>query len=753
MNLEGGSAIMGGLGSSSGGGGVGGDVDEILQTVVHKAIREVVYGDGNTASSETNANDDTALPAKSSSMVQIAEPILLPFRGLELQGEDNSVLYAVGYNVNDKDGNSKKKKNNIYEDDDDDDDGVYFVDDWSSSTASTISTANNVPSGWETIERLVHTIQNELESSYGFDTCWPLDDPQGSEIVYDVEEVASAVQQQQQQQQQQKWRPRVPFVRLPSGFYQDLEKDILNRGGNNNNDGEGGNGDNEEDAGPLSKGLDGISPLFWYDAWGEEEILPTPGVRMSSVAIYRRMIPGGGEAESSFYVPTVNNDKPQPWNIMGGGESTSGTTSSKSMDLPDGDPKTMARERRERAKEMERLGDVESRAEREWEEGKARWMEQDRLGVAGADGDNTSSLWEEDAMMEMDIGIEVGEVTVEGDAAYSSPWSEREVVDTTSSDVTSEPKESPSMYQNSVLRELSKTDTSLPTSTPSSTASTLSQKEDKKPRRKRELPSIEDNPVFQRLREGKRQLTAKGQSTAQSLDNSSKLAAPSDIPLPPYPSDEHFVGIWRVVSSPLGMESIPSEESFSSTSSSAPSSSSDNLILRVDGTTMGGPILDAQFQHKAAGGTWKMFQAVRKSSGDNNKDDAPLMKQIRMRVRLLVPPEKERALVMEGEVTRMKFPGADDASSSSSELDSSDGWMMGSGGMLDGMTTDFLNVVEETTSSKRSSGEVLMYCGGEAWTEDADGGGNRKKLGAFSLMKLKTPDRDKLIYTVPASRI
>ena len=35
-------------------------------------------------------------------MIDMVKPILLPFRGLELQGKDNSVLYAVGNNINDK---------------------------------------------------------------------------------------------------------------------------------------------------------------------------------------------------------------------------------------------------------------------------------------------------------------------------------------------------------------------------------------------------------------------------------------------------------------------------------------------------------------------------------------------------------------------------------------------------------------------------------------------------------------------------
>ena len=186
------------------GGGGSGSVDAILEEVVHKAIREVVFGDEKGLSS---------VATSSSGMIEMAEPIPLPFEGLELQGEDNSALYAVGNNVNDET-DSMKKKNQINDDEDEEDDGVFVVDDW--STATMIETAvieTSGPSGWEMLEKLVHSIQNELESKYGLKTCWPLDKPQGEEIDYDDPMVAAI------KQKQRKWRPRVPFVRLPSDSY------------------------------------------------------------------------------------------------------------------------------------------------------------------------------------------------------------------------------------------------------------------------------------------------------------------------------------------------------------------------------------------------------------------------------------------------------------------------------------------------------------------------------------------------------
>ena len=649
------------LGSDS-----GQNVEAVLESVVHRSIREVVYEQG----AQSNDTTSTTTPSSDTTLVEMAQPILLPFRGLELQGDDNSVLYAVGRNINDKDSTTKQSG---YNDEDDEDDGVIIVDDWSNSVSST-------PSGWETLEALVHRIQRILESEYGCKTCWPKDEAQGEELDYDDPLVAAL------KQKQKKWRARVPFVRLPTDFYEELQRDLDEKVSRKLSD-------EEEDLSPVDMGLDGISPLFWYEAWGEDDILPAPGVRMRSVAIYRRMVPGGGESEASFYVPA--SDALQSWKR--GFDDDSSSSDSKSMDLPIGDTKLMARERRERAKAMERMGEEERRAEREWEEGKAQWI---------SDLDNES---DSDDLTEMDISIEMGDVTVEGDAAYGSSWAERGVAnnDVEAGDRTVEAAPSAESVSETI-----------------------------KPRK--ELPSIEDNPVFKRLWEGKSQITAQGQSSVQPLDPTSPSNEES---LPPYPSDAHFTGVWRIVSSPFGGSSSLEGDGLSS--------SSDNFIFRVDGQVMGGPILNAEFQHKAAGGSWSFFNAVKKSN--SNESSGPPITQTRLRVRLLVPPEKSQTLVIEGEINRLVSPNADDMTSSST----SDAWRMASGGLLDGMSSKLMpneDDADTTTSQRQSSQDALIFCRGEAWLEDTEGGSNRKKLGPIALMKLKTPDRNKLIYTVPASK-
>jgi len=648
------------LGSNYGSSGQ--NVETILQSVVHRSIREVVYGqeaeNNDASSSSTTSSSDVPL-------VAMAQPILLPFRGLELQGDDNSVLYAVGQNINDK---SSKKKQSRY-DEEDEDDGVIIVNDWSDASSSTQS------SGWETLEALVHRIQSILESEYDCKTQWPHDEAQGEELDYDDPLVAAI------KQKQKRWRPRVPFVRLPADFYQGLEKSLeekVNRGLS----------DEEEELSPIDMGLDGISPLFWYDAWGEDDILPEHGVRMRSVAIYRRMVPGGGEAESSFYVPA--SDALQSWK-RGVADATSSNIDDNSMDLPVGDTKLMARERRERAKAMERMGEDERRAEREWEEGKAQWIK---------DLDNFESDSED--LTEMDIGMEMGEVTVEGEAAYASPWAERGV---TNDDIDDPIDDS--------VDHVSETNVQANKS-------------------RKELPNIEDNPIFKRLREGKPQITAQGQTSVQPLDSSSTEEA-----LPPYPSDPHFTGIWRIVSSPFGSSSLEGD---------GLSSGSDNFIFRVDGGVAGGPILNAEYQQKAAGGSWKFFQAQLRKSNSDEVSASPIT-QTRLRVRLLVPPEKSQTLVIEGEINRIVSPDADDMSSSNT-------WRVASGGMLDGMSGKLIQD-EDNVDAKLSRGQsqdAMIFCRGEAWLEDTEDGSNRKKLGPIALMKLKTPDRNKLIYTVPASK-
>ena len=180
-----------------------------------------------------------------------------------------------------------------------------------------------------------------------------------------------------------------------------------------------------------------------------------------------------------------------------------------------------------------------------------------------------------------------------------------------------------------------------------------------------------------------------------------KPAPPKE--LPPFPSREHLIGFWRVVSSPTGFEVEESD-----------SSRSDNIIMRVDGTVAGGPILDKETRQKASGGTWRL-------TGDT-ADTA------RMRIRLVIPPKKERILVMEGKLERVSM---------SSDLQMA-------------KATFGIPALEERAARAATDMEDILYCGGMVSIEDAVTGRNRKEIGKFSLMKLNTStDPSQFTITIP----
>lgn len=195
--------------------------------------------------------------------------------------------------------------------------------------------------------------------------------------------------------------------------------------------------------------------------------------------------------------------------------------------------------------------------------------------------------------------------------------------------------------------------------------------------RRKDKPSIVDNEIFSKYRKGT--LLPKGHEDAPKRQ------------LPSFPSREHCTGFWSVVASPTGFMVEEGD-----------SSRSDNLILRVDGTTAGGPILDQVTRQKASGGTWRMYGTT--------PDDASLV------IRLLIPPKKERVLVMKGRLEQI-------SSQSSYTLAGSSFGIPG---------------IEKRKAKAVLNGESdnLLYCIGNVWIEDAGTKSNREEIGTFSLMKL-----------------
>jgi len=207
----------------------------------------------------------------------------------------------------------------------------------------------------------------------------------------------------------------------------------------------------------------------------------------------------------------------------------------------------------------------------------------------------------------------------------------------------------------------------------------------------KDKPAISENPVFNMYRNGTLVAEAPKAKTLKPL-------------LPPFPSREHVTGFWKVLNSPTGFDVEEGD-----------SSCSDNLVLRVDGTTAGGPILDQETRQKASGGTWKLLE------GDTAWD-------ARLQIRLVIPPKKERILVMEGKLERV-------AKNSDLPL---------------ARNTFGIPALEERAVQANADAEGLLYCSGHVCVVDAVTGANKMEIGKFSLMKLNTPtDRSQYTITIP----
>lgn len=224
-------------------------------------------------------------------------------------------------------------------------------------------------------------------------------------------------------------------------------------------------------------------------------------------------------------------------------------------------------------------------------------------------------------------------------------------------------------------------------------------------------PNPSDNPI---LRDWKQRIS---ESPTILKNNAESLGTTK---LPPFPSDEHFVGIWS-------LDLFPKGGNFDE-------NANENIVLRVDGTTAGGPILDVQNQHRAAGGTWKFFQAQWIGPSDEGSE-APL--KTRLRIRLLIPPLKEKVLVLEGEVTSGFLVTVESISQEN---------------MKELRKSAFESFVDMKEDRKEEN--KVLQCTGEMWCEDATGVGNREerkriKLGRFHLIK-ETYQPKNYKYSIPS---
>jgi hypothetical protein len=139
---------------------------------------------------------------------------------------------------------------------------------------------------------------------------------------------------------------------------------------------------------------------------------------------------------------------------------------------------------------------------------------------------------------------------------------------------------------------------------------------------------------------------------------------------------------------------------------------SDNLILRVDGTIAGGPILDPMTRHKAAGGSWKYIETTENdghTTDGSSSNDTNQVKNASLQIRFIIPPKKDRVLVMEGPLKK------------------------------------FSTLPETTTDGLLSDIDERYICSGNVWIEDATIAENpssfsttscRDEIGTFSIVKI-----------------
>lgn len=548
------------------------DVSEILQGIVLEVVNKYIRVVKSPSKKEVESQGFGGTNKEG------VKPVMMTFKGLELDGEDCEVLHVIG---------------------------------------------NKNCNGTILLRKVISEIQSKIEAR-GWRTILPPDNPQDKSDNEDNKE----------------WRPRVPFMRLPSDFKESLPPLP--------------NGEEEWTRSPEDGG-NGISPIFWYK-WWDDEFTEEDGVRLREIAIYPRSGPWG-LSEKAFYLPSMT------------------------VKLPDGN---------------EALSESEAK-DKEYAENRLK-----------------EQLGEEGAAMELELDKQIADAKKQYASELETSIAES---DTTSLENTKESRWDEDNIQNGASTVYSAPNTSQPRkpgdpivktiSTPSYRA-TLNAGENIENPIKKDLESIDldrDEGII-RIR--------------KMLKQKPKLAADSKpeertTSLSVYPSDEFFVGVWRLVSSPNrnieGLEKL----------AFMLPDSSDNLILRVDGGVAGGPTLNQSDNQKAAGGNWKMFQARWAGGGD-----MPEMEQTRLRIRLIIPPEKNEVLVMEGEVTRLMLPRG--SASFSLKLAFGD---------------------DDTNENNEKENDFFLHCNGEVWVQNIEGTGKRRKLGLFSAIKLDTPDQGSIRYTVP----
>ncbi|KAL3921201.1 MAG: hypothetical protein SGILL_002869, partial [Bacillariaceae sp.] len=463
------------------------------------------------------------------------------------------------------------------------------------------------------------------------------------------------------------FRPRVSFMELPVSFdenlsyYKSQDKELT-----------------EDDMEFLTSknGGNGISPIFWCQWW--EDVF-AKNVRLREIGIYPHSLMGASEVagltrSAQFYLPY------------------------ETVSLPDGTPSMLQEEKRYQDYQEKRMAEEQEKVYKA-NEGK------DSAGAQPPKVESTGTT-DPDIIMTKTrrrlerIYIESSQLEEfsrddepEGDVSQSSKNDFSDDSDDNDGVDDSMAPNHPISPQNDDYME-SWMKERIENAVNSLESVKIRKEETKTP------PPVKDNPVFKAFKEG-------------TLIPEAEKPIKKTKELGPYPGNDHFVGIWKIIASPTGFEVDDSSED-----------SSENLILRVDGTTAGGPTLDLEHRHKAAGGTWKFLP---QQNGE-----------VLLRIRLVIPPEKTRILVMEGKVSRMGSPS--DMSMASRSFG--------------------IPEVEERAKRATESQMNLMTCSGQVrkeetprslvHIEDAVTKKNKVEVGDFSLMKLSGPkERSEYTITIP----
>lgn len=577
-------------------------VTQELHQIVNQVVHDIIYVQSDETKRISSENEFERDGINEDNI----KPIMIKFEKLEIDGDKNEVLHAIG-----------------------------------TEDAST-----------PLLRKVLEEITRRIELR-GWKAYLPPDEPQGKQGGLNEDGVS--------------WRPRVPFMRLPNDFFETLPDPK----------GPDGNWENysiEEKESYIrtpEEGGNGVSPIFWYK-WWNDKLCQGNGVRIRELAVYGRTGPYG-VTEQGFYLPHLRTK------------------------LPDGNKQLQREEQKDKEYDGRRRADQE------------RMMDFDNfdedVSVNSFEKEIASFKSTADRRMLQTVydlssadAAQVGDITESIDMNVPDSAS---IFETTKELDTDKKEEYTPSNADEIIQSIAKP-------IASGDWSTLSKKKNK--------PRPEDNPIFKNW---------KNRVTMAADTNPSTTMAP----LPPYPSDEHFVGIWRLVSAP-GSPIMDENEILEAINGDP--SSNENLILRIDGTIAGGPILDKVNKHRAAGGSWKFFQAEYIGDDSDDDDDLEPIVQTRLRVRLLIPPSKDKVLVMEGEIKRGDITSAESVSRDNvNELRS------GSSFGINKMTIN--NSV--TKSNAYNNDKDILFVTGEAWVEDVSPNGNRSKLGRFSMVKKRMAEK------------